>query len=201
LSVNSATRHHKDQFRPFFILNGDSMATTTLITGGVRSGKSRFAEQLTLSHGAPFCYLATAQALDGEMDERISRHRARRGVDWQTTEEPLALPQALARLDGSYQAILVDCITLWLTNLLLVRERPDAELEESIIGNVHCLATTLRGMATPVVLVTNEVGMGIVPEHHLGRLFRDIAGQANQILAASCNEVYALISGIPLKLK
>lgn len=177
------------------------MATTTLITGGVRSGKSRFAEQRALQHGAPLCYLATAQALDGEMDERISRHRARRGNDWQTVEEPLALPQTLARLDGSCNAILVDCITLWLTNLLLVRERTDAELEEMILGDVHRLATTLRGMGTPVLLVTNEVGMGIVPEHHLGRLFRDIAGQANQILAATCSEVYALISGIPLKLK
>lgn len=177
------------------------MATTTLITGGVRSGKSRFAEQRALQHGAPLCYLATAQALDGEMDERISRHRARRGNDWQTVEEPLALPQTLARLDGSCNAILVDCITLWLTNLLLVRERTDAELEEMILGDVHRLATTLRGMGTPVLLVTNEVGMGIVPEHHLGRLFRDIAGQANQILAVTCSEVYALISGIPLKLK
>ena len=177
------------------------MATTTLITGGVRSGKSRFAEQRALQHGAPLCYLATAQALDGEMDERISRHRARRGNDWQTLEEPLALPQTLARLDGSCNAILVDCITLWLTNLLLMRERTDAELEEMILGDVHRLATTLRGMGTPVLLVTNEVGMGIVPEHHLGRLFRDIAGQANQILAATCSEVYALISGIPLKLK
>lgn len=177
------------------------MATTTLITGGVRSGKSRFAEQRALQHGAPLCYLATAQALDGEMDERISRHRARRGNDWQTVEEPLALPQTLARLDGSCNAILVDCITLWLTNLLLMRERTDAELEEMILGDVHRLATTLRGMGTPVLLVTNEVGMGIVPEHHLGRLFRDIAGQANQILAATCSEVYALISGIPLKLK
>ena len=177
------------------------MATTTLITGGVRSGKSRFAEQRALQHGAPLCYLATAQALDGEMDERISRHRARRGNDWQTVEEPLALPQTLARLDGSCNAILVDCITLWLTNLLLMRERTDAELEEVLLGDVHRLATTLRGMGTPVLLVTNEVGMGIVPEHHLGRLFRDIAGQANQILAATCSEVYALISGIPLKLK
>lgn len=185
----------------FSNFNGATMVTTTLITGGVRSGKSRFAEQLTLQYGAPFCYLATAQALDGEMDERISRHRARRGADWQTIEEPLALAQTLARLDGSCNAILVDCITLWLTNLLLVREGTDPELEASVMSDVRRLATTLRGMVTPVILVTNEVGMGIVPEHHLGRLFRDIAGQANQILAATCSEVYTMISGIPLKLK
>lgn len=177
------------------------MATTTLITGGTRCGKSRFAEQLAQQYGAPLCYLATAQPLDHEMDDRIARHRARRGSDWHTVEEPLALPQTLARLDGSYRALLVDCVTLWLTNLLLLRELPDAEREEALLGDVRSLATTLRAIATPVILVTNEVGMGIVPEHPLGRLFRDLAGQANQILAATCNEVYAMISGIPLKLK
>jgi len=177
------------------------MAPITLITGGVRSGKSRFAEQQALRYHPPLCYLATAQALDGEMDERIARHRARRGGEWQTVEEPLALPQTLARQDGTYGAILVDCVTLWLTNLLLMREGTDPKLEESIIGDVRRLATTLRGMQSPVILVTNEVGMGIVPEHRLGRLFRDLAGQSNQILAASCDEVFTLICGLPLKLK
>lgn len=177
------------------------MASITLITGGARSGKSRFAEQLTQQHGAPLCYLATAQPLDGEMDERIARHRARRGTDWQTIEEPLALPQTLARLDGNYGAILVDCVTLWLTNLLLARDLDQIDLEDHLLGDLHRLATTLRAMTTSVILVSNEVGMGIVPEHRLGRLFRDLAGQANQILAASCDEVYTLISGIPLKLK
>lgn len=177
------------------------MAPITLITGGTRSGKSRFAEQLAQQYGGPLCYLATAQALDCEMDERITRHRARRGSDWQTVEEPLALPQALARLDGSYRVILVDCVTLWLTNLLLLGERTDTEREELLLGDVQRLAATLRDMQTPVILVTNEVGMGIVPEHPLGRLFRDLAGQANQILAAVSHEVYAVISGIPLKLK
>jgi adenosylcobinamide kinase/adenosylcobinamide-phosphate guanylyltransferase len=177
------------------------MALTTLITGGVRSGKSRFAEQQALSHGGPLCYLATAQALDHEMEERIAQHQARRGSDWQTVEEPLALPQTLARLDGSYGAILVDCITLWLTNLLLLRELPDQEREELLLVDVHRLVATLRAMQTPVILVTNEVGLGIVPEHRLGRLFRDLAGHTNQLLAASCDQVYALICGLPLKLK
>lgn len=177
------------------------MAPTTLITGGVRSGKSRFAEQLAQQYGAPLCYLATAQALDGEMNERIARHQTRRGNDWQTVEEPLALPQALTQLDGKHRVILVDCVTLWLTNLLLRPELPDAEREDALLADVRRLTTTLRGMTTPTILVTNEVGMGIVPEHQLGRLFRDLAGQANQLLAASCDEVYAVISGIPLKLK
>ncbi len=176
------------------------MATTTLITGGARSGKSRFAEQFATAYGAPLCYLATAQPLDAEMDERIACHRVRRGSDWHTVEEPLALPQTLSRLDGSYRAILVDCITLWLTNLLL-QGREDADQEGQVIAEVQRLAATLRSMTTPVILVTNEVGMGIVPEHRLGRLFRDLAGQASQILAATCDEVYTVISGIPLKLK
>ena len=177
------------------------MSTTTLITGGASSGKSRFAEQRALSHGAPLCYLATAQALDNEMSDRIARHRARRGDIWQTVEEPLSLPQALARIDGTCKGILVDCITLWLSNLLLSHDPESDETEELILVDVHRLAATLRGMGTPVYLVTNEVGQGIVPEQRLGRRFRDLAGQTNQILAATCDEVYTVISGIPLKLK
>ncbi len=177
------------------------MSQTILITGGVRSGKSRYAEELTRAFGAPLCYLATAQALDDEMLERITRHRTRRGPDWETIEEPLLVPQTLARIDGSHAAILVDCITLWLSNLLLSYREEDPEAEGQILGHVHRLASTLRGMTTPVVLVTNEVGMGIVPESPLGRLYRDLAGQANQILAAASNTVYVTISGIPLKLK
>lgn len=177
------------------------MPRTIFITGGARSGKSRFAEQLSLEFGAPLCYLATAQALDSEMGERISRHQQRRGNDWQTTEEPLHLTQALACCDGNYKAVLVDCLTLWLTNLLLLYEDLGEQAEERIMDDVHRLAATLRGMTTPVILVSNEVGMGIVPEHRLGRIFRDIAGQANQIMASAAGEAWLVASGIPLKLK
>ncbi|MDK9716998.1 MAG: bifunctional adenosylcobinamide kinase/adenosylcobinamide-phosphate guanylyltransferase [Trichlorobacter sp.] len=177
------------------------MAHNTLITGGARSGKSRFAEELTLGFGGLACYLATAQALDDEMEERIHRHQFRRGNSWETIEEPLMIPQTLARIDGIYSVILLDCVTLWLSNLLLSCDENDPGCEEQIASHVHRLATTLRGMSTPVVLVTNEVGQGIVPEHRLGRLYRDIAGQANQILAACCDHVHVCISGIPLKLK
>lgn len=176
------------------------MSHITLITGGARSGKSSFAEQLALPHGAPRCYLATARAWDGEMRERIERHRERRDSDWQTVEEPLQLASALTRLDGGCHVILVDCVTLWLTNLLLAREQePDAE--ERILAMVRDLAEQVRRMATPVILVTNEVGSGIVPENRLARLFRDLAGRANQLLAAAADEVHVVISGIPLKLK
>ena len=177
------------------------MSRTIFITGGTRSGKSRFAEQLTLEFGAPLCYLATAQSLDNEMGERIKRHQQRRGNVWQTIEEPLHLTQTLACCDGNFSAVLVDCLTLWLTNLLLLYEDLGEQAEERIMEDVHRLAATLRGMTTPVILVSNEVGMGIVPEHHLGRIFRDIAGQTNQIMAAAAGEAWLVASGIPLKLK
>jgi adenosylcobinamide kinase/adenosylcobinamide-phosphate guanylyltransferase len=177
------------------------MSQTIFITGGARSGKSRFAEQTAATFGTSLCYLATAQSLDDEMDHRISIHQQRRGDVWQTVEEPLHLAQALADNDGGSNVILVDCLTLWLTNLLLLDEEPGKESEERIVGEVRHLVTTLRGMKTPVIIVTNEVGMGIVPENRLARMFRDIAGQANQIIAAAADEAWLVASGIPLRLK
>ncbi|MDD2735652.1 MAG: bifunctional adenosylcobinamide kinase/adenosylcobinamide-phosphate guanylyltransferase [Desulfuromonadaceae bacterium] len=177
------------------------MAQTIFITGGARSGKSSFAEKLALDFGEPLGYLATAQMLDDEMNERVRRHQERRGNEWHTIEEPIRLSQALARSDGRYQAILVDCVTLWLSNLLFKYEESGDDCEERIQEDVQRLKSTLHGMVTPVVLVSNEVGQGIVPDNHLARLFRDIAGTANQVLAAAADEVHVVISGIPLKLK
>ena len=177
------------------------MAQTIFITGGARSGKSSFAEKRAAEFGASLGYLATAQTLDGEMDERVRRHRERRGFEWHTIEEPIHLSQALARCDGRYQAILVDCVTLWLSNLLFKYEDVADLSEERIHEDLQRLKSTLHGMVTPVVLVSNEVGMGIVPDNALARMFRDIAGTANQILAAAADEVHVVISGIPLRLK
>jgi adenosylcobinamide kinase/adenosylcobinamide-phosphate guanylyltransferase len=177
------------------------MSRTIFITGGARSGKSTFAETLVLQSGSNPCYLATAQSLDHEMDERISRHRQRRGDSWHTAEEPLDLSNALKNRDGAFSAILVDCLTLWLTNLLLAGDLQGKELEDAIMAHVRHLAGILRTMQTPVFIVSNEVGMGIVPEHRLGRIFRDIAGQANQTIAAAADEAWLVASGIPIKLK
>ncbi len=177
------------------------MSRIIFITGGARSGKSRFAEQVAVGFGTPLAYLATGQALDEEMTERIGKHRQRRGDGWTTIEEPLHLSQALACCDCSYQAVLVDCLTLWLSNILLLYEELGDDVEERIQEDTHKLVVTLRGMATPVILVSNEVGQGIVPENRLARLFRDIAGQANQLLAAAADEAHVVISGIPLRLK
>ena len=177
------------------------MAHTIFITGGARSGKSIFAEKRAREFGAPLGYLATAQTLDSEMDERVRRHRERRGGEWSTIEEPIHLSQALARCDGQYQAILVDCVTLWLSNLLFKYEEGAEQVEERIHEDLLRLKSTLHGMVTPVILVSNEVGMGIVPDNTLARMFRDIAGTTNQVLAATADEVHVVISGIPLKLK
>ena len=172
------------------------MSKLTFITGGARSGKSRLAEGLAVAHGAPLGYLATGHAGDGEMAERIARHQARRGAEWQTMEEPLDLAGVLKGHDGYFRAVLVDCVTLWLTNLLLAHDDADAAFDE-----VRALAELLPELTTPLLLVSNEVGMGIVPDNALARTFRDLAGRANQMLAAAADEVYVSISGIPLKLK
>jgi adenosylcobinamide kinase/adenosylcobinamide-phosphate guanylyltransferase len=177
------------------------MSRTIFITGGARSGKSRFAEQTAAGYGAPLCYLATAQSLDDEMGRRIIEHRQRRGDAWHTIEEPLQLAQALTENDGAFKVILIDCLTLWLSNLLMLHEYQGAKAEGRILEDVLHLAETLRGMATPAIIVSNEVGMGIVPENRLARMFRDIAGQANQTIATAAGEAWLVASGIPLRLK
>ena len=172
------------------------MSRIILVTGGARSGKSRFAERLALTFGTPLGYLATCESLDTEMDERVERHRKRRGLEWMTIEEPLRLTEMLAAIDGRYRAVLVDCVTLWLSNLLLAHEEP-----ERVMVAVREFAAEAPKFDTPLILVTNEVGMGIVPENRLARLFRDLAGEANELLAATADEVHLVFSGLPLRLK
>jgi adenosylcobinamide kinase/adenosylcobinamide-phosphate guanylyltransferase len=172
------------------------MSHIIYITGGARSGKSRLAESLAENFGAPLCYLATGEPRDQEMAERIAAHRERRGSHWQTVEEPLRLSPALASVDGRYRAVLVDCITLWITNLLF-----HYDAVEPVLDEVAALAESFSTLKTPLILVSNEVGMGIVPEDALARSFRDLAGRTNQMLAEAADDVYVTFSGIPLKLK
>lgn len=166
---------------------------TTLVLGGARSGKSAFAERLLRESGLALRYLATAQALDGEMAGRIARHRACRGAGWTTREEPLALVAALAAEAAPGRAVLVDCLTLWLSNLLLAERDPEAETAG--------LCEALGQAAGPVVLVSNEVGMGLVPQTPLGRRFRDAQGRLNQAVAAAVPSVVFVAAGLPLRLK
>ena len=172
------------------------MAKIIFITGGARSGKSRLAESIARNFGAPLCYIATGQSNDTEMAERITEHRDRRGAIWQTFEEPLELVHAISARNGQYGAMLVDCITLWLSNLLFLHNEPGTVLRE-----VRVLAESFPHLETTLILVSNEVGMGIVPENALARTFRDLAGKANEILAEAADEVHVVFSGIPLRLK
>jgi len=163
-----------------------------LITGGARSGKSRRAETRAQNLPGRPVYIATAEALDLEMEERIARHRARRGGDWIEREVPLDLAQALTETDGG-GARLVDCLTLWLSNLMHAGRDWSREAD--------LLAETLRQQRSPVVLVTNEVGLGIVPDNALARAFRDAAGLLNQTVAAVADEVEFVVAGLPMKVK
>lgn len=163
----------------------------TLILGGARSGKSARAEAL-LAGAAGKVYVATGQAFDAEMAERIAAHRARRGAGWETVEEPLDLPGVLGR-DFGGRPVLVDCLTLWLSNLLLAGADTDAAAE--------ALDAALAAAPGPVVLVSNEVGLSIVPENALARRFRDAAGRLNQRVAARCDRVEFIAAGLPLVLK
>lgn len=166
----------------------------TLVLGGARSGKSAYAEGLVRASGLARLYLATATAGDAEMSARIARHRADRAQDgWRTIEEPLSLADALAAEASVGAAILVDCLTLWLSNLMLA----EADLEAATAG----LLAALRRSPGPIVLVSNEVGLGLVPETALGRRFRDAQGRLNQAVAAAVPQVVFVAAGLPLRLK
>jgi adenosylcobinamide kinase / adenosylcobinamide-phosphate guanylyltransferase len=167
--------------------------STTLVLGGARSGKSAFAERMIADSNLARMYLATATAGDEEMQDRIAHHRSRRGPDWTTMEEPLALIDALTQVSRPGCAVLVDCLTLWLSNLMLAGRDPDVEAER--------LARFLGVAAHPIVLVSNEVGLGLVPETRLGRDFRDAQGRLNQMVASVVPSVVFVAAGLPLWLK
>jgi adenosylcobinamide kinase/adenosylcobinamide-phosphate guanylyltransferase len=169
------------------------LSRLTFVIGGARSGKSRHAEELIARADPPWVYVATAQALDDEMRERIDHHRRRRDARWQTIEAPLELPQAIVALGDGGPPVLIDCLTLWLSNVLLA----DADLTTSCDN----LIATLAAAPGPVVVVSNEVGLGIVPDTPLGRRFRDAQGRLNQRVAAIADRVVLLAAGLPLTLK
>jgi adenosylcobinamide kinase / adenosylcobinamide-phosphate guanylyltransferase len=164
--------------------------SVTLILGGARSGKSRFAESLAVGEQH---YIATAQAFDDEMRTRIETHKAQRGDTWITHEELFGLPRKLAELDGEGRFILVDCLTLWLSNLMLA--------ERDWFGPATALTGVLQRIRAEMVLVSNEVGFGIVPESPLGRQFRDAQGLLNQQVAKVSDTVVFVAAGLPLVLK
>ena len=164
-----------------------------LVLGGARSGKSRFAESLARKSGLARIYVATAEAGDAEMTARIAHHRAARGAGWTTVEAPIALVETLAAEARPDRVVLVDCLTLWLSNVMLGGEDATAATER--------LAAALAAPAGPIVLVSNEVGLALVPETPLGRAFRDAQGRLNQAVAAVATDVALVAAGQPLRLK
>jgi adenosylcobinamide kinase/adenosylcobinamide-phosphate guanylyltransferase len=166
---------------------------TMLVLGGARSGKSRHAQALAEACGGPLTFIATAQAFDGEMTDRIARHRADRDGRWRTIEAPLALPDAILAADAPDAVILIDCLTLWASNLLLADADSDAAAEQ--------LCAALSATQARILLVANEVGLGIVPDNALARRFRDIAGTLNQRVAAIVDRVDMVAAGLPFALK
>jgi len=167
--------------------------TTLFVLGGARSGKSRYAQDRAETLPGDPVFVATAQAYDAEMAERIALHRADRGPRWQTIDAPIALHEAIAANSGEGRVVLVDCLTLWTSNLMLGGHDMDAAAD--------ALVDAIGSAAGPVMLVANEVGLGIVPDNALARRFRDCAGRLNQRVAAAVDEVVLVTAGLPLRLK
>ena len=196
------------------------MSKFTLITGGARSGKSTFAELLAAQAKSKVIYIATARIWDGEMALRVKKHQEQRPSSWLLIEEPLNVQDTLTQLKDEEGVVLLDCVTLWLTNLLLAGQVEQSNhsdqsapsdlqnsrhiynhLEPQILATVQDVARLAQEIKPKVIFVTNEVGQGIVPENPLGRAYRDLAGRSNQILARSADHVYMVVAGLPMDLK
>ena len=167
--------------------------STLLVLGGARSGKSRYAQQRAEAEKGALIYIATGQAFDAEMQERIAHHQADRGDRWRTVEAPLALTDAIRAEAASDRVLLVDCLTLWASNLMLA----DRDIEAAAVALAACVAQ-VQGR---LILVSNEVGLGIVPDNALARRFRDVAGRINQRIAQAVDEAVFVAAGLPLALK
>ena len=178
-------------------------ARLTLITGGARSGKSAFAERLA-AQGKRVLFVATAEALDDDMARRIAAHRGSRPAEWDTLEEPRSLPEAIRRkaagADSPYDTIIVDCLTIWVSNLLLLHEG-NADAEARIVEAAKKLLDVRASSDASWIVVTNEVGLGVVPSSSLGRTYRDALGRVNSLVASRADKVYLMAAGLALDLK
>ncbi|MDO9465657.1 MAG: bifunctional adenosylcobinamide kinase/adenosylcobinamide-phosphate guanylyltransferase [bacterium] len=174
------------------------MAKIVLITGGARSGKSSFAEKLASTLGKDVIFLATAEAMDKEMADRIKKHKSKRSLTWKTVEEPINI-NILNKFKNFEGAVILDCVTLWLSNM--IHKFGVEGAEDHILGDIRTLLKTVKTSKFTLIVVSNELGLGIVPENRLAREFRDIAGRCNQLIACMADEVYFMVSGIELKIK
>jgi adenosylcobinamide kinase/adenosylcobinamide-phosphate guanylyltransferase len=176
---------------------GHMTTNLILVTGGTRSGKSSFAQNLAEAEKGRKAFIATAEPLDREMKKRISVHKKARPAAWDTVEEPIHLEKTLKKCGDAYDLLLIDCLTLWISNLLVNKSMN----EGAILKKISDLVASCREVPARVIMVTNELGMGIVPSNRLSRLYRDLVGKANQQFASEADAVYFLVSGIPMKLK
>lgn len=173
-----------------------------LVLGGTRSGKSEFAESLIKEMGEKITYIATAACLDEEMARRIIKHQQSRPKEWKTIEATSGIPKVLKEVCSSSDAVLLDCLTLLVSNLLFEQEITDhGAAENRVLEEINQLARQAKNSPCPIVVVSSEVGLGVVPDNELARLYRDILGKANQILAQNAQDVYLVIAGIPVELK
>jgi adenosylcobinamide kinase/adenosylcobinamide-phosphate guanylyltransferase len=197
--------HHGSEFSQAcdngFIDTGEHPLEHSLILGGARSGKSQFAEQVALKSGLSLVYVATAEALDDEMAHRISEHRRRRDENWHLIEEPQDIAAVIKHESAAQKLLLIDCLTLWLSNLLLRHGHGHGHEKEKIILQINQLCRTICDANGPVLFVSNEVGFCLTPENALGRQFRDLQGGLNQQIGAVCDNVVLVVAGMPLTLK
>ena len=184
------------------------MGRIVLVTGGARSGKSVFAETLAARHGERVAYVATATAGDAEMADRIARHRVRRPAAWSTLETPLDILASLAAVDSGIEVVLVDCLAVWAANRLLTLGEPAEDgwwdrvgaLERVLAEELDLVVTTARDASWELIVVTNEVGFGVVPPTELGRAYRDLLGRLNQVVAARANDVFLVVAGFAVEI-
>ncbi|MBT9149173.1 MAG: Bifunctional adenosylcobalamin biosynthesis protein CobU [Dehalococcoidia bacterium] len=180
-----------------------------LILGGARSGKSRFAENLAGTISGKVLFIATAEALDEEMKTRIAEHQRQRPSSWQTLEAPTDVTKGIAARIGDAEIVLIDCLTLLVSNLMLGEERGLSEsggldtkdAENRVVAEIETLAEFIQKTSATFIIVSNEVGLGLVSENRLGRVYCDLLGRANQLIARYANEVYFMVAGIPMKVK
>jgi adenosylcobinamide kinase/adenosylcobinamide-phosphate guanylyltransferase len=186
------------------------MSKVTLVTGGARSGKSSFAEELIKEKGDRILYVATAKAIDDEMKDRIKRHQSRRPDHWDTLEQYRGLGAVLPDLSKKYDGILLDCVTIMSTNIIFdepVMLKEDVSFEEmletekSLIAEINDFISSFPALSCDLILVTNEVGLGLVPEYPLSRFYRDALGRVNQALGKAAEELYFVTCGVPMKIK
>jgi len=183
------------------------MMDSILITGGARSGKSSLAQQLALESGGPVLFVATAEAGDEEMHRRIEQHRKQRPASWRTLEATTHIGSQVLKVVGEAKTVVIDCITLLVNNVFLKYGGPTgdkidaARIEEAVVAEINELIQCIDQTGASFIMVTNEVGLGLVPANEIGRLYRDLLGRANQMLARRADRVYLMVAGLPLLIK